>query len=185
MRIEKYKEEWMNLVRKNLVYLTLIVVLGILNIVLVYILVNRSNNKLVVLVPSKLPEEVSFYGNKPSKSYVKVFGLFLVTLAENYNPSNVKSKFSEFLKYASPDSYHSMRKYFLKRAESDIQAGVTQEFTPSKVEVFKDKVVIVGVLKRSLETSLSDEYVVQYSIFYRINNLGKFEVTGYGIKKKT
>ena len=184
MKIAKYKEEWANLIRQNMVYLITILVLLSLNIFLVFQLTEKVNNRLVILVPQTLSKEAKYEGNKPDPAYLEAMGVYVVSLVSSYTPKTVKAKLYRFLDLVPPEYYHQVKDKIDKTIKREKKFGITQTFVPKELpKIYSSKIEIVGFLKRKFSEKIEDTYLVKYIIYYRINPQGKFEVIKYDTEK--
>ncbi len=184
MRIKRYKEEWFNILRQNFILLFLVIVLSLVNIFLAINLVRSSNNKLVVLVPPKVTDKLEFLGSKPSVAYLRSMGFYAVSLLSSYTPSNIGTQFKYFLSLVPSSHYHLVEEKLRKIEKNEKKYEVSQEFgTNGNIKVYTDKIVVEGTIRRYLSGKLIDTLPVRYTIYYRVGDLGNFEVLGYELDK--
>ena len=185
MLVKNFKQNWIALVKENLLYFTIILVLSVVSIVLTISLVNVSSNQRVILVPALMDKQFSYEGNKPSRTYLEMMGLSVVSYLMNYNPHNVKYKFARFLSLVAPEYHDIVKEKLSKIARQSIKYGVSQAFAVTgDIKVFKDRIELGGILYRYSMGKLIESTRATYVLKYRINKLGKFEVLGYEIKDK-
>jgi len=184
MKVKRYKEEWVNVIRQNVLFLFLLGISSVVNVFLAFALVNALDKKLVVLLPPKLETEVSFSGSKPSIAYIRSMGFYATSLIASYTPSTIKFQFDYFLSMVPSSYFHNVKKKLDEIRKEEVKYQVSQEFgTNGNIKVYEDRIEIEGVLRRYISSKLIDTLPVRYIIYYRISDIGKFEVLGYVVKK--
>lgn len=186
MLVKNFRQNWVALVKENLIYFSIIIVLSVISVILTISLVNASSNQRIILVPALMDKEFSFEGNKPSRTYLEMMALSVVSYLMNYNPHNVKYKFTRFLSIVAPEYHDVVKDKLFKIAKKSIKYGISQAFAVTgDVKVFKDRIELGGILYRYSMGKLIESTRATYVLKYRINRLGKFEVLSYEIKEKT
>jgi type IV conjugative transfer system protein TraE len=184
MLFKNFKQNWVAVVKENILYLTVIGALTLAVLVLSFSLVSAASNQRVIVVPAFIDKKFSFEGNKPSRTYLEMMGNAVVSFLLNYNPKTVDYKFSVFLSMVPPEYHGSLESKLKKIAKEVKKYGVSQAFAPTgRLEVYRDKIIIRGILYRYSMGKLINSVKVAYVLRYRINPYGKFEVLSYEIQK--
>ena len=172
-----YLNEYRNTIRSNnILKLTLFVLLAVI-VVEGFFIVYTMNTQRTIVVPNVSGKYV-ISKSSANENYIKQMSYYIVNLMENFTPSTVKSNYSDFLNYVSPDVYGSMQSSIMANAENYIATDTSSYFVPKSFKMTDNAVVITGVKRDIVGKQVVSENEVKITIGYSINQ-GKFEVESY------
>jgi len=172
-----YLNEYRNTIRSNnILRLTLFILLAVI-VVEGFFIVYTMNTQRTIVVPNVSGKYV-ISKSSANENYIKQMSYYIVNLMENFTPSTVKSNYSDFLNYVSPDVYGSMQSSIMANAENYIATDTSSYFVPKSFKMTDNAVVITGVKRDIVGKQVVSENEVKITIGYSINQ-GKFEVESY------
>jgi len=172
-----YLNEYRNTIRSNnILRLTLFILLAVI-VVEGFFIVYTMNTQRTIVVPNVSGKYV-ISKSSANENYIKQMSYYIVNLMENFTPSTVKSNYSDFLNYVSPDVYGSMQSSIMANAENYIATDTSSYFVPKSFKMTDNTVVITGVKRDIVGKQVVSENEVKITIGYSINQ-GKFEVESY------
>jgi conjugal transfer pilus assembly protein TraE len=172
-----YLNEYRNTIRSNnILKLTLFILLAII-VVEGFFIVYTMNTQRTIVIPNTNGKYV-ISNSSANENYIKQMSYYIVNLMENFTPSTVKSNYSEFLNYVSPDVYGSMQSSIMANAENYIATDTSSYFIPKSFKMADNTVYITGIKRDIVGKQVVSKNEVKITIEYSINQ-GKFEVNSY------
>lgn len=169
MKLDHYLEERQSLRASNRLLKFAIVVIGLAVLVQSFFTYLALNHQKVVLVPPGLSEKVWVRGNEASDEYLRHMAKYLALLLLHFTPASVEQQFAEFLTYAAPEAYPSLKVDLLEVSQRVKDMGITSVFHVQEV-VFDPKkrtLEVKGHLAQYAGDAKSlDQYIVLRLGFY-------------------
>jgi type IV conjugative transfer system protein TraE len=157
-------------------YRTIIKVLSVVTICLsvaLIILAGTSlwafKNKMVILTPPVLTQQLSMNSVRPNSDYLATMSLFLIDQKLNISPGDVDMKYNIFKKYVSPSAYHSVSLQLDNDKEAIKKHKISSTFHADGTAIDKTnqlKVYVPGTLEKWVGYGDDSRHFPQEKITY-------------------
>jgi len=177
MSVQKYLNNYKNLVMNNNVLKIAIIVLSVVIVIEAGFIIKALNSEKIIVVPNVSGKYV--IGNSTANhTYVKAMGTYLVSLIEDFTPQTISSNYEQFLNYASPQAYGVLQSTFVSNEKAYKQNDASSFFSIKSEKVYPDKVVIIGQDRLIIGSNVVSNKSIKINLLYKIVN-GELEVVGY------
>jgi len=177
MSVQKYLNNYKNLVMNNNVLKIAIIVLSVVIVIEAGFIIKALNSEKTIIVPNVSGKYVIGNSNA-NPAYIKSIGTYLVSLVKNFTPQTISSNYEEFLNYASPQAYGLLQSTLVSNETAYKQNDASSFFSIKSEKVLPDKVVIIGHDRLIIGSNVVSIKSLKINLLYKIVN-GEFEVTGY------
>ncbi len=144
-----------------------------------------STRERIILVPPQLTKQMWVMGGKVSQEYLSEMGGYVAKLFLDLSPGSFTYNHELLLSYATPESYGSLKKQFLKEAEEYTKLQLSTHFKPSEIFASPEtlNVSVKGTLSRFVAGKPIGDSIETVSIKFTHRDAGLLleQVTG-GLK---
>jgi type IV conjugative transfer system protein TraE len=162
------RNSWKNILSERKILLSIIMILGIGNAMLVIGLVQKETQ--THLVPDGLGADAWVSNSNASKDYKEAFGLMVAKLAGNVNPGNVDFISERLSRFASPELFNDFKISLYKEAEIIKIHRSEQSFVVKSVSYDKTDgmTYVTGLKTTETPDGAKDSKVITYKLDIQI-----------------
>lgn len=180
MNFSLFSSMYERLEAKYIALLVTIIVLTLSNAFLVQNLIDTSNRRTTIVVPSHLNSRVEVGKEYASPEYIRVMAFHITGLLYSFTPYTVSRQFNEVLSYVplkkGTEERAELIQTLQKKTDQIVKLKISESFLPDDlVFVASDRCVVSGKLIRwSVNTEVAEEQIyIEYT--YQING-GGFQI---------
>jgi conjugal transfer pilus assembly protein TraE len=141
MKLGNYARTFAGAVQENRHTRWLVVGLLASNLLLILVLLTRSET--VVMVPPDLPERSVISESSASAGLKEMWGTYVATLLGNVTPTTAASVAKNFSRIVAPSAYHQLLDEVSRETKLMESDQVTTQFVPSQVFWLPSKDIVV------------------------------------------
>ena len=141
-------------------------------LMLVILSISLSHRSMVTLVPMNLNSPIEVSNNSISAEYLSQSALSFINLRLNFDPDTIDKNHQVILKFASTNSYPSLKKSLDTESSLVKEQGITSNFYVSDVHINRKNlsVIVSGRLIRSVSSKTLPSVNTKFQITFENNN---------------
>jgi type IV conjugative transfer system protein TraE len=176
-----FKNEYDQLVAKEIANKTVSIILACALMVASFTMYKLYTEQKIIIVPTNTTKEFSVTSNSVSEEYLHQIGQYISTALLNVSPNSAKGQFELILDLASPSFYQNLKLELSNQTRYLVENGITSAFWAKTFKFEKDHIVVHGTKHNIISDKVVEKKEIVLKIYFEVQN-GRFYIASFNIK---